>query len=284
MAAILTIETDKIKNASNLMLNNKDLTTWNSSLTLLENGTSMFSGCENLISFSTPDITKVSNEHNVLIFPALKNASYMFENTGLSNVYIGFGETVQNMKNVTTMEGMFKDCKNLEMAEICPFPENYISSLKKAFFNCGKNKTCFKAAISWDMFPNLTNIDYAFATDVKTVTSFPAIEIPAGYYTDNPITSASYAFDCRNIEDINEVIELLSSCQISSSTTCYLGRIYTENGLYTINHTAVTKLENSNIAADMDLTYNSNQITYSDCYFTCEGGGKFTFRVYYNKV
>lgn len=284
MAQIFTIETNKIVNGSNLMLNNKDLTTWNSSLTVLQNGSYMFSGCENLTSFGAPDIAKVSNEHNVLILPALITATNMFENCGFTNVYVGFGENLQNMKNLTSLEGMFKDCKNLEMVELCPFPENSISSLKNTFYNCGKNKECFTANISWDMLPALKNLDYTFASDVKEVISFPSIEIPSGYYTDNPITSADHAFDCRHIEDINEVIELLSSCQISSNSTIYLGRIYTENGLYTINHSSVTVLTNSTIATDTDLTYNSNAITYTDCYFACAGGGKFTFRVYYPKA
>ena len=48
-------QTSKIVNGSNLMLDNKDLTTWDSSLVLLENGHCMFKGCENLTSFETGD-------------------------------------------------------------------------------------------------------------------------------------------------------------------------------------------------------------------------------------
>ena len=272
-------QTSKIVNGSNLMLNNKDLTTWNSPLTNLENGHQMFKGCTKLVNVLG---CNESGYEDFLLVEKLTDASYMFENCIFDTINLG-----SLYRKLTNAEGMFKNCHYLgpvnHLYKGANFYEN-VTNAKEMFYNAGKN---YDLMIGYDglqimsNFSNVVDATQMCASDVNNVEEFPLLEMYCYLYNAQKLTNV---MDRRILLSDYMPYSFLNNVGVPSGTTQFIGRLYQpvifSYGTY-FDLGGFSKMTNSTIPVDTDIIYNNSKITFTDYYCTTKGGATLTARCYH---
>ena len=167
------IQTEKIKNGEYMFSGCDNLTSFTSDLSNLTNGHSMFIGCDNLTSFSSDlsslmdgaamfaDCTEFTSFSSDL--SSLENGNGMFY--GCTNLT----SFTSDLPNLTDGDSMFIRCWNLTSfaSDSSGSPVN-LSSLTNAY---NMFKTCSKLTTFYADLPSLTNGTFMFQ-DCENLTSF----------------------------------------------------------------------------------------------------------------
>jgi hypothetical protein len=228
-----TIDTDKIVDGSYLMMNNKDLTTWNSRLTKLVNGHCMFKGCENL--------SKAIADRGEPYFciPSLEDASYMFEGVNTAEIFNVNTFGANNGKDkITNAEGMFKNCKkvrflNFTVKGIAGFWK--CLNFKQMFYNAGIEADARLSVgfIELNASGNPIDLTEMFAAEViSTPSSWPILpDILLDIAEAANIANLTNLVDGRRISDDTLLFEYISYWnpdRVSANSLNYLGRVFTD--------------------------------------------------------
>lgn len=182
----IIVQTSLIENGSNLMLQNSNLTTWNSDLSLLSNGTSMFQQCSSLSSISCGNLNNLTNGTQMFGYSGLTSFNYDLENlvTGDNMFY--------RCSNLTSFSGDLSKLRSaFHMFDACPlltdvsFGENGLAALSNAtdmFKSCSLNyqslNNILNALPSRSGTIHITVAD-SVRDDLVNDENFEDVEIPA---------------------------------------------------------------------------------------------------------